>query len=134
MVTRKNRRTNHCHYGCAVEAALDVIGDKWKGVILFHLLDKPKRFNEIRKLIPSVTQRMLTLQLRELEQDGVIHREIYPQIPPKVEYSMTELGKTLQPILLALRLWGKKIMEKESQLGQDQGNSTASAGIELLNS
>ena len=114
MTKNISRRTNHCHYGCAVEAALDVIGSKWKGVILFHLLEKSLRFNEIRRLIPSVTQRMLTLQLRELESDGVINRKIYPEIPPKVEYSLTEFGQSLKPILLALRLWGKKVMDRTS--------------------
>ena len=81
---KKNRRTNDCHYGCAVEAALDVIGNQWKGIILFHLLSGKKRFNELRRLIPSVTQRMLTLQLRKLEKDDIIIRTVYPEVPPKV--------------------------------------------------
>jgi DNA-binding HxlR family transcriptional regulator len=110
----KNRRTNNCDYGCSIEAALDVIGSKWKGVILYHLLDGTKRFNELRRLIPSVTQRMLTLQLRELEHDGVLHREVYPQVPPKVEYSLTEFGMSLKPVLLLLREWGKQIMERSA--------------------
>jgi DNA-binding HxlR family transcriptional regulator len=109
----KKRRTNDCHYGCSVEAALDVIGGKWKGVILFHLLDGKKRFNELRRLIPSVTLRMLTLQLRELEQDEVVVRTVYPQVPPKVEYSLTDFGKSLKPILLKLRDWGQPIMTRE---------------------
>lgn len=113
MKPKKTIRTNNCHYGCAVEAALDVIGNKWKGVILFHLLDGTKRFNELRRLIPSVTQRMLTLQLRELEKDEVIVRKVYPQVPPKVEYSLTKAGQTLKPILFALREWGSQIMDKE---------------------
>ena len=108
MANQRSRRTNNCHYGCAIEAALDTIGSKWKGVILFHLLEKPIRFNEMPRLIPSVTQRMLTLQLRELERDGVINRKIYPEIPPKVEYSLTEFGETLKPILLALRIGARK--------------------------
>ena len=110
MKIKKNRRNNKCHYGCAVEAALDVIGSKWKGVILFHLLDGTKRFNELRRLIPSVTQRMLTLQLRELENDEVISRKVYPQVPPKVEYSLTKTGQNLKPILFALREWGSHLM------------------------
>lgn len=110
----KKRRTNNCHYGCAVEAALDVIGGKWKGVILFHLLDGTKRFNELRRLVPSVTLRMLTLQLRELENDKVIARTVYPQVPPKVEYALTEFGLSLKPILLGLRAWGQQIMTIES--------------------
>jgi DNA-binding HxlR family transcriptional regulator len=114
METRKNRRTNNCHYGCAVEAALDVIGSRWKGVILFHLLDGTKRFNELRKLMPGVTQRMLTLQLRELEQDDVILRKVYPQVPPKVEYSLTPFGLELKPLLFSLREWGARIMERDA--------------------
>ncbi|SRR5216683_7194341 len=95
-------------YGCPVEATLDVIGGKWKGVILFHLLPGPQRFSDLRRRLPNITQRMLTLQLRELEEDGVLHREIYQQIPPKVEYSLTEFGKTLEPILQTLLKWGEE--------------------------
>src|SRR5579871_5809212 len=113
MKTKINRRTNNCHYGCAVEAALDVIGSKWKGVILFHLLEEKKRFNELRRLIPSATQRMLTHQLRELEKDGVVNRMVYPEVPPKVEYSLTKLGQSLKPILHSLREWGARIMDRE---------------------
>ncbi len=113
MKTKGARRTKNCHYGCSVEAALDMIGNKWKGVVLFHLLDGKKRFNEIRKLIPSVTQRMLTLQLRELEKDKIISRKIYPVVPPKVEYSLTSYGLELKPILLSLREWGAQAMNRK---------------------
>jgi DNA-binding HxlR family transcriptional regulator len=113
---KSSRRTNQCHYGCAVEAALDVIGSKWKGVILFHLLDGTKRFNEFRRLMPSITQRMLTLQLRELEHDEIINRKVYPVVPPKVEYTLTPLGAELKPILLLLREWGAKISGVPSKL------------------
>ncbi|GAB5374371.1 MAG: helix-turn-helix domain-containing protein [Acuticoccus sp.] len=95
-----------CSPGCAVEAALQFIDGKWKGVILFHLLQGTMRFNEIRRAIPSVTQRMLTNQLRELEADGLVSRTVYPQVPPKVEYALTERGQTLEPVLLALKVWG----------------------------
>ena len=111
MKTKKSRRIHNCHFGCPVEAALDVIGNKWKGIILFHLLTGLKRFNELRRLIPDVSQRMLTLQLRELESDNVINRIVYAQVPPKVEYSLTELGLSLEPALMALRTWGEKIMD-----------------------
>ncbi len=93
-------------YICPVEVALDVIGGKWKGVILFYLLDGKKRFGELQKLIPRITQRMLTLQLRELENHGIIHREVYKEVPPKVEYYLTEFGETLKPIILLMRDWG----------------------------
>lgn len=95
-------------YGCPVEATLAVIGGKWKGVILFHLLPGTKRFNEFRRLMPDITQRMLTLQLRELEMDGVVHREIYREVPPKVEYSLTAFGHTLEPIIRLMRDWGER--------------------------
>lgn len=93
--------------GCPVEGTLDVIGGKWKGVVLFHLLDGTKRFNELHRLMPGVTQRMLTRQLRELEADGLIHREVYAEVPPRVEYSMTAKGETLRQIILALKDWGE---------------------------
>ena len=101
-------RNEHDQYGCPVEATIDVIGGKWKAIILFHLLLGPKRFSDLKRLLPSITQRMLTLQLRELEDDGIVHREIYQQIPPKVEYSLTEFGRTLEPILLTMLSWGKQ--------------------------
>ncbi|MBE5103406.1 winged helix-turn-helix transcriptional regulator [Priestia aryabhattai] len=94
--------------GCPVETTLDVIGGKWKGIILYHLIDGKKRFNEFRRLYPGITQRMLTLQLRELERDGIVHREIYKEIPPKVEYSLTEFGRSLEPIILLMKDWGEK--------------------------
>ncbi|PWW41130.1 MULTISPECIES: winged helix-turn-helix transcriptional regulator [Paenibacillus] len=95
-------------YGCSVEVTLSVIGGKWKGAILYHLFSGSLRFNEIRKLFPDITQRMLTLQLRELESSGIVHREIYPQVPPKVEYSLTPFGETLQPIIYSMRDWGEQ--------------------------
>lgn len=93
-------------FACPVAFTVDVIGGKWKSLILFHLMSGTKRFNELRRLIPDITQRMLTLQLRELETDGVIHREIYREVPPKVEYSLTELGNSLAPLVSAMREWG----------------------------
>lgn len=93
--------------GCPVEFTLDVIGGKWKGILLYHMIDGKKRFNEFRRICPSITQRMLTLQLRELEADGIVHREVYHQVPPKVEYSLTEFGRTLEPIVLQMKEWGE---------------------------
>lgn len=96
---------------CPIEATLDIVGGKWKVLILFYVMQGTVRFGELQRLIPKITQRMLTLQLRELEEDGVIHREVYRQVPPKVEYSLTEFGRSLEPLLLLMRDWG--VMHKE---------------------
>lgn len=117
MSSRKHQNY-HCNFGCSVEAVLEIIGGKWKGVILFHLLSGTKRFNELRRLMPNVTQRMMTLQLRELEQDGIVQRTIYQQIPPKVEYSLTPFGRTLEPILLLLKTWGDEHIERITEQRQ----------------
>lgn len=94
--------------GCAVEVTLSVIGGLWKPLILFHLFSGKKRFMELSRAIPNATQRMLTLQLRELEADGVVLRHVYPQIPPKVEYEISAFGQSLGPVLLSLRSWGEQ--------------------------
>jgi DNA-binding HxlR family transcriptional regulator len=91
---------------CPVEATLDLIGGKYKSLILWHLSDATLRFSELRSRITNATPKMLTQQLRELESQQLIHREIYPVIPPKVEYSLTDLGRSLMPILVAMRDWG----------------------------
>jgi DNA-binding HxlR family transcriptional regulator len=95
-----------CNPGCSVEATIGLVDGKWKSVILFHLMSGTLRFNEIRRRIENVTPRMLTNQLRELEDDGLISRKVYAQVPPKVEYSLSDLGRSLEPILLALKVWG----------------------------
>ena len=100
-------------FNCPVEATLSVIGGKWKVVILFHLSHSgTHRFAELRRKIPGVSERMLTQQLRELERDGVVRREVYPEVPPKVEYSLTEYGETLRPICELMCGWGKKHMKR----------------------
>lgn len=101
-----------CEYGCPVEATADILGGRWKAVILFYLFEGPKRFNHLRRLMPEVTQRMLTRQLRELELDGVVHREIFKEIPPRVEYSLTEFGTSLGPIIVQMRDWGEMYIEQ----------------------
>lgn len=92
---------------CPVEQTLDVVGGRWKGILLFHLLTNPVlRFGELRKRVPGATQRMVTLALRELERDGCISRKVYSEVPPKVEYSITPFGRTLEPVVKALCFWG----------------------------
>ncbi|EHJ51998.1 winged helix-turn-helix transcriptional regulator [Streptococcus macacae] len=96
-----------CPFGCAVEVAMDAIGGRWKGAILFHLADeKVLRFGELRKRIPGINQRMLTNQLRKLEECGIIKRTVFPVVPPRVDYELTEFGETLKPILFQLKKWG----------------------------
>jgi DNA-binding HxlR family transcriptional regulator len=91
---------------CGVQTTLSVIEGHWKLPILFRLLDGTCRFGELRRTLPAATQRMLTLHLRELERDGLIHRQIYREVPPKVEYSLTDLGRSLEPLLRLMSQWG----------------------------
>lgn len=99
-------------YNISVEATLEVIGGKWKCVILCHLMRGKKRTSELKRLMPSITQKMLTQQLRELEEDGVINRVVYNQVPPKVEYELSEYGRGLEGILNSLCTWGEKHIAK----------------------
>lgn len=91
---------------CPVEATLDLIGGKYKALILWHLSNSKLRYSQLRDLLEGITPKMLTQQLRELESSQLVHREVFPIVPPKVEYSLTELGKSLMPILVAMRDWG----------------------------
>jgi len=115
MDKERARKRFNCAYGCSVEATLDVIGGKWKGVILYHL-SETRRFNELQRLIPGINRRMLTLQLRELEADGLVHREVYKEVPPKVEYTLTEFGETLTPLITHMRHWGEVFMARVEAL------------------
>ena len=99
-------------YNCPVEATLDVIGGKWKAVILFWLRDQVYRFGELRRKIPDISERMLTQQLRELECHGIVQRKVYPVVPPKVEYSLTAYGRTLRPITDLMCAWGNKHLRR----------------------
>ncbi|QEH94929.1 winged helix-turn-helix transcriptional regulator [Gluconobacter thailandicus] len=110
-VHRRGRRRQAGRTGCAVEATLSVIGGIWKPVLLFHLLEGKLRFNALCRLVPSATARMITLQLRELEADGVVNRIVYPEVPPKVEYELTELGRSLEPVLVSMRDWGTRLQK-----------------------
>lgn len=93
-------------YFCPVTATVSIIGGKWKPIILWILFQEKRRFSELKKFIPNITQKMLTQQLRELERDGIVHRQVYPVVPPQVEYSLTPKGHTLVPILQAMEKWG----------------------------
>lgn len=105
-------RTYDCGYGCPIEAAFDIIGGRWKGVLLYHLLDGPKRNSELRRRVPGVTPRVLALQLRELEAAGVVSRTIYPEVPPRVEYQLTAFGRDLEPLLIEVREWGETYLDR----------------------
>ena len=105
-------------YHCPVEATLDLIGGKYKSLILWHLIGKTLRFSEIRALIPQATPKMLTQQLRLLEEDGLVNRKVYPVVPPKVEYSLTEFGESIIPILNAMCDWGNDYLNNsKKQIG-----------------
>ena len=99
-------------YNCPVEAAIDVIGSKWKPLILWWLHQRTYRFAELRRLIPGITEKVLTQQLRELEADGIVDRRVFATIPPKVEYSMTEYGSSLKQALNAICEWGQLHMQR----------------------
>ncbi|MBC9783061.1 helix-turn-helix transcriptional regulator [Heliobacterium chlorum] len=99
-------------FNCTMELAIELIGGRYKALILWHLLDRTLRFSEIKRLIPQATQKMLTQQLRSLEEDGLIIRKVYPEVPPKVEYSLSESGKNLKPVLEAMCQFGKSYVEE----------------------
>ena len=103
---------------CPVETTLLLIGDKWKVMILRDLMTGTKRFGALRRSIPAISQKMLTQQLRAMEADGLVHREVYAEVPPRVEYSLTESGESLRPVLDAMSVWGR-------QYQRDQGEGVA---------
>ena len=119
---RIDSKTYDCAAGCPVEATLDLIDGKWKAVILYHLLGDTIRFNELGRRLSKITQRMLTRQLRELEMAGLIHREVYAEVPARVEYSLTRLGRSLEPVIRSLWSWGNTYL---------QGHRAASATVGL---
>lgn len=107
-----------------VATTIQAIGGKWKMLILWHLEEGPRRYNELRRLIPGVSQKVLTQQLKELEQDGLVRREVYPEMPPRVEYIMTEYGKTLGPIFDTMYEWG--VIHRQRQSKENEGNTEGS--------
>jgi DNA-binding HxlR family transcriptional regulator len=94
------------HSGCSIETTFTVLGGRWKAVVLYWLLKDKRRFGELRRLLPNCTQRVLTVQLRELERDGLVTRTVFPAVPPHVEYALTPLGRTLEPLLRHVAEWG----------------------------
>lgn len=99
--------------GCTLEAALHVIGGRWKAVIIHFLLPGKQRYGELRRAMPSCTQRIMTLQLRELERDGLVKRTVYAEVPPRVEYELTAFGRSLGPVLKRLGDWGRVLLERQ---------------------
>jgi DNA-binding HxlR family transcriptional regulator len=104
---------NCLEYNCPVDATLSLIGGKYKSLILWRLTDATLRFGELRKLIPQATPKMLTQQLRELEEHDLVIRTVYPVVPPKVEYSLTDLGRSIKPILSAMYEWGEDYLKSK---------------------
>lgn len=102
-------------YPCSVAATVDVAGGKWKPLVVHYLMSGTKRFGELRRLIGTVTQRSLTLQLRELESDGIVTRVVFAEVPPRVEYTLTEFGRTLAPVLEAMKQWGDAYIARREQ-------------------
>jgi DNA-binding HxlR family transcriptional regulator len=100
-------KINDKEYHCAVDVAMSFIGGKWKAVILWYLRKGPQRFGELRRLIPGITEKMLSMQLRQMEKDGIVERKIFAEVPPRVEYSLTEMGKNMIPMLEKIGEWGR---------------------------
>src|ERR1700751_5965062 len=126
---RLDTKSYDCAAGCPVEATLDLIDGKWKAVIVYHLLGDTIRFNELRRRLSRITQRMLTRQLRELEVDGLIHREIYAEVPPRVEYSLTTLGRSLEPVVRTLWTWGNGYLSTRQSRPASVNGAVASSPV-----
>src|SRR3990172_2283381 len=107
---------NGKEFHCAMDITMNYIGGKWKTVVLWYLRKDKKRFGELKKLIPNITEKMLSLQLKDLESDGIVRRKIYPEVPPKVEYYLTDFGKTLIPMLEEIAKWGRGLAESMGKI------------------
>ena len=122
------RKDFGCGPGCPVEVTLDLIDGKWKGVILYHLQEGRLRFGELRKRLPGITQRMLTKQLRALEEDDLITRKVYAEVPPRVDYELSETGLRLRPVIDALKAWGEdhraRLAASEGKKAKSQSGTT----------
>lgn len=103
-------------YHCAMDVTMDYVGGKWKTAVLWYLRHQTLRFGELRKRMPDITEKMLSIQLKKLENDGLISREVFPEVPLRVEYSLTEFGRTMIPMLEAIAQWGRELGEKKGKL------------------
>jgi DNA-binding HxlR family transcriptional regulator len=121
------RKNFGCGPGCPVEVTLDLIDGKWKGVILYHLQGGTLRFGDLRRRMPSITQRMLTKQLRALEADDLVTRKVYPEVPPRVEYSLSKTGERLKPVIDALKAWGEDHRARQAETAQQRSAETRAA-------
>lgn len=103
-------------YHCALDITMDYIGGKWKTIVLWYLRNKTMRFGELKKQIPDITEKMLSLQLKDLENDGLVKRTVYAEVPLRVEYSLTDFGKTLSPVVEAIAKWGRNLGEEQGKI------------------
>jgi DNA-binding HxlR family transcriptional regulator len=103
-------------FHCALDVSMRFIGGKWKTVVLWYLRNEKKRFSELKKLIPDITEKMLSLQLKALEEDGIVSRTVYAEVPPRVEYALTDFGKSMLPMVEEIAKWGRELGMKEGQL------------------
>ncbi|HNR55629.1 MAG TPA: helix-turn-helix domain-containing protein [Flavobacteriales bacterium] len=109
-------RMNGQVYHCALDVTMELVGGKWKTIVLWYLRKDKKRFSELRRLIPGITEKMLSMQLRQLEKDGFVSRTVHAEVPPRVEYALTPLGKTLLPLLEEIAKWGRLMGKKFGQV------------------
>lgn len=107
---------NGKEFHCAMDVTMNYIGGKWKTVVLWYLRKDKKRFSELRRLIPNITEKMLSLQLKDLENDGIVGRKLYAEVPPKVEYFLTDFGKSLIPMLEEIARWGRNLAESKGKM------------------
>lgn len=114
-------------FHCAMDVTMDYIGGKWKTVVLWYLRKDRKRFSELKKLIPNITEKMLSIQLKSLEKDGIVKRKLYREVPPRVEYYLTDFGKTLIPILDEVARWGRTLAETRGKLVEKNIKKTGAA-------
>ena len=120
-VVKMNGKT----YNCAMDVTMGYIGGKWKTVVLWYLIKGAKRFSELKKLIPGITEKMLSLQLKQLEKDGMVKRKVFAQVPPRVEYALSDEGRSMIPMLEAIALWGRTIGKKHGKLEEIKSNVKA---------